>query len=523
MIRFGAIVSVVVAAVALLVVGAVAGDLKLVYGSIGLAALALLLLIVGVAVWRDEVFAGSRQRGERGLASASPTGQAGRLAGSPVTVQDWQDRLAPATASPDPSAGSGQGGDTRELAVSIGALPERGAQADSPRRTGDPRPAEQLQRPGDPARGPDREAGLRERYAREAAAADRPGREAAGDWSGLAETAGDRPGQQLPPADRPAREPASARRTDRVELYPTIAGPERFEPADDPTRLAHRLDSLADIGRQYGTDPGSPASAQAGRPGGPRLPARAGTDQAGPGGQRWPGGEPVSGPPSHGQPSSKPAEPDRSSAAGADTPVAGGAVPSGSSATDLGSRGPDGPAESGSGRPEPVRPGTDGVAPASTGASPARPGTPPGADPRFATDLASAAPAAPVLATAAGSGLVDSARSASPTAADRTADRTETVVAAVADQPGAAAGAAPAIPAAAGTATTDGGSAAAPAVSPDDVVSVVPGIARYHKADCILIRFLSDEDLELTSRREAEASGCAPCRACRPDRPSAAG
>src|SRR5262249_8960721 len=50
------------------------------------------------------------------------------------------------------------------------------------------------------------------------------------------------------------------------------------------------------------------------------------------------------------------------------------------------------------------------------------------------------------------------------------------------------------------------------------VVSVVPGIARYHKADCILIRFLGAEDLETMSVQDAEAAECAPCRACRPDR-----
>jgi hypothetical protein len=52
-------------------------------------------------------------------------------------------------------------------------------------------------------------------------------------------------------------------------------------------------------------------------------------------------------------------------------------------------------------------------------------------------------------------------------------------------------------------------------------VSVVPGIARYHKADCILIRFLSAEDLQTMTRQEAEASGCAPCRACRPEKAAA--
>jgi len=49
-------------------------------------------------------------------------------------------------------------------------------------------------------------------------------------------------------------------------------------------------------------------------------------------------------------------------------------------------------------------------------------------------------------------------------------------------------------------------------------VTIVPGIARYHKADCILIRFLGDEDLETVSISKAEESGCVPCRACRPEK-----
>jgi hypothetical protein len=49
-------------------------------------------------------------------------------------------------------------------------------------------------------------------------------------------------------------------------------------------------------------------------------------------------------------------------------------------------------------------------------------------------------------------------------------------------------------------------------------VTVVPGIARYHKSDCILIRFLGAEDLETMSIGQAEETGCVPCRACRPEK-----
>jgi hypothetical protein len=52
-------------------------------------------------------------------------------------------------------------------------------------------------------------------------------------------------------------------------------------------------------------------------------------------------------------------------------------------------------------------------------------------------------------------------------------------------------------------------------------VTVVPGIARYHRSGCTLIRFLGADDLEIMTREAAEAANCVPCRACRPDKSSA--
>lgn len=48
-------------------------------------------------------------------------------------------------------------------------------------------------------------------------------------------------------------------------------------------------------------------------------------------------------------------------------------------------------------------------------------------------------------------------------------------------------------------------------------VAVVPGVARYHRRGCILIRFMGDTDLEILSREAAEEAGCVACRACQPD------
>jgi hypothetical protein len=54
-------------------------------------------------------------------------------------------------------------------------------------------------------------------------------------------------------------------------------------------------------------------------------------------------------------------------------------------------------------------------------------------------------------------------------------------------------------------------------------VTVVPGIPRYHRRECILIRFLTDADLQIMSLRAAEAASCVPCKACQPDTPPATG
>jgi hypothetical protein len=58
----------------------------------------------------------------------------------------------------------------------------------------------------------------------------------------------------------------------------------------------------------------------------------------------------------------------------------------------------------------------------------------------------------------------------------------------------------------------------ASAISASMDVTVVPGVARYHRSECILIRFLGPDDLDIMTRQAAEADGCVPCRACQPDK-----
>jgi len=56
-----------------------------------------------------------------------------------------------------------------------------------------------------------------------------------------------------------------------------------------------------------------------------------------------------------------------------------------------------------------------------------------------------------------------------------------------------------------------------PGSAGSDSVQVVPGIARYHRSDCLLIRFLTADDLDVMTAAEATASGCVPCKACKPE------
>jgi hypothetical protein len=72
--------------------------------------------------------------------------------------------------------------------------------------------------------------------------------------------------------------------------------------------------------------------------------------------------------------------------------------------------------------------------------------------------------------------------------------------------------------AAATPAPADEAAAGTGAAAGDASVIVVPGITRYHRDGCILIRFLGAEDLERMTRTEAEAADCVPCKACQPDK-----
>jgi hypothetical protein len=49
------------------------------------------------------------------------------------------------------------------------------------------------------------------------------------------------------------------------------------------------------------------------------------------------------------------------------------------------------------------------------------------------------------------------------------------------------------------------------------LVTVVPGVPRYHEPDCILIRFMPEGDVQTRTIPEAKAVNCTPCVACQPE------
>ncbi len=95
MIRFGVVLAVVVVAIGLLVGGILTSSLLLVYLAIGVSALAAVLLVIGVVIWRDEIFGeaavGRAQqpavvRPGGGQAGARRVGCSGRPGRAPVSA-----------------------------------------------------------------------------------------------------------------------------------------------------------------------------------------------------------------------------------------------------------------------------------------------------------------------------------------------------------------------------------------------------------------------------------------------------
>jgi hypothetical protein len=54
------------------------------------------------------------------------------------------------------------------------------------------------------------------------------------------------------------------------------------------------------------------------------------------------------------------------------------------------------------------------------------------------------------------------------------------------------------------------------ATEAEGLVSVLHGVPRYHRPDCVLIRFMPEDDIKRLPAAQAKADGCTPCAACQP-------
>jgi hypothetical protein len=72
-------------------------------------------------------------------------------------------------------------------------------------------------------------------------------------------------------------------------------------------------------------------------------------------------------------------------------------------------------------------------------------------------------------------------------------------------------------------AEAESGESEPPAATPADpapgagLVSVIRGVPRYHDAECVLIRFMPEGDIQKLSIPQAKELGCTPCAACQPE------
>jgi len=533
-IRFGVVLTVVLAAMGLLAGGVLANSLLLVYAAIGAAALAAIMLTAGVLIWREEVF------GPTSAAKASPTAK--RAAGpSPVlaaTGVAQQGRSAGGRA-PDVATIGAAAQDEFVAEPLLPALPPRPDWAGrlEPQGYPDwPAPPQQQEQPGwlqhsdrpghqeQPDRGRSKDRPEQPDWAMRS---DRPERQEQPDQiksSGRPEQQRDR--QQL--WDRPGHqeEPDRAEHSDRPERQQQ---PDSAKPSDRPERQEHLEPRRV----------AEPAARQ-----GPAGQERQSRSPSGP----WPepGAEPVPGPRRGEEPASGDVPPASRAASAADklrpSPAREPAAQS------QGERDAGVPAWSffaKTARPPVARPDLTQVASTEVDGSPESAETGEAGGSREADEspkAARAAEAAPPDAarrpsTGTGEGedraapIPHAARSdtgpaagrdraaAGPVEREAHAAPAEAEPVSTAAERAAAKGAGPEAeddsPAdtANGSATRDGN----PARGPDTEVTVVPGITRYHRSLCILIRFLGPEDLETMTLQAAEMASYTPCKACRPE------
>lgn len=485
MIRFSA--SLVVVGLGLLVAGGITSKLVLIYVSIAICAVALLFLIIGAIVNRAELLG----REPDGIASGQ-------------TDAGEQDNKEPEPAATAVSVGAAAGtsrGHARENAD----RPGHGTTATPPDLPGEASPARAAQPAGQDFAGYERFAGDAERR-RSGEPPQRPSRPSSEPPRPFVEpeptrmdlTAADvreagRKDRTRPSQDRPERDRADRNRPERQPADQAFTDP-------NPTRMDLTAADIREAGRQDRARP-SQDRPERDRPDeqpftdpaptrmdlGPALREREKQDrekqdrekrdQRDRGGL---GGTSANAP-------TQPAQdrPDKLLVGRPDqkTPPDRPTIPAGAKAPGDGNPSPDRPAGNDAGDTRPAAERTSAATP------PARPA---------ADDEPGSGPAA--------------VQGASDRPAEVAATREQPVL-----TPGAPARNKPADDNKDGTADSGSAGRKVAALSGQDVVTVVPGVPRYHRSDCILIRFMGDSDLQRMSVDRAQEAGCTPCRACQPD------
>ena len=469
MIRFSA--GLVVVAIGVLIGGVATSKLSLVYIAVAVSAVALVVLAIGVALKRDELFGGGPESAPAGAGADSgmPAGQlvgAGDVRGSAGHVREDQKPIQKKVPGPATAA--------FEAAAAAQAAAVAAPTVAAPSMTTPTVASPTVVPAGDnsPFGGPP--LGHRRTGFGQAPAA--PEGKAAADWQA-----------------RSPQAPWSAGNEFRPTWTPTAQTPTASPPAAPPSETA----SVPP--RAWGNPDQSATRAGAGAPswfdrlnqpaGGPVAPTGTDPAEAGP----------------------AKAEPQKAEPASALTQPAVVTADSGVADADdddwptryswLEDDETDEAAET-----------ADGAAAADGGAA----DTP--TEAVHAADVADAAAPVPAEATQAAPVVAEAARPDlnSPDAAAEAHDA-ETVAGPAdptdeTDHPGATR----AVDAAPGDADRDAG-ADAPPRADSRLVTVIPGVPRYHDPDCILIRFMDEEDVVRKSVPEARAANCTPCAACQPE------
>jgi hypothetical protein len=483
-IRFGVVLTVVLAAMGLLAAGVLGNSLLLVYLAIGAAALAAVMLTVGVVIWREEVF------------GDSPAGHAGQAANQVAGPSPALAAVGGAAAA-SPAAGGPAAGPPPAALSRHPDRPEHQERLDWLER---PDQAERLGRSERPER-PERSG--RERSER----SERPERS-----ERERSERPERPERSDRPEPQKLAEPA-ARLGSAVLGSSALRSATRSEAPPDATAARERSASAA--------EQDSPARREAAAAAGPR-PQRALRSPSG--SPPDPAPEPIPGPrrgdaPKSGEPAAADDILPRRRARREPAAESGSAAGIGAwsffakptelpvTETDGGEAG--GPAvahDAAAGDGDVRDPGEPSEAAATADAAEAAPDAAhrPGAEPAASRDRATAEPAAR-------SAPAEPARPEQASAAAEQGSAPDAGIAGLetTDEP------------------ADGSARDAPADSANGhghaardqgtEVTVVPGITRYHRGECILIRFLGPEDLETMTMQAAEATSYTPCRACRPE------